>query len=96
MKNLALLIAAGFLLVGCSEKSTEPKVEADVKIDTDHAKKEIGSAMDKAGAEIKKDAEIAKDKLEDAGHAIKKDAEIAKDKLTDEKKSSVDVEVKTK
>jgi len=93
MKNIALLIAAGFLLAGCS-KSSEPKVEAEVHVDTDKTAKDVNAALDKAGSEIKKGAEAAKDKLEDAGHAIKKSAEDVKDKLTDDKK--IEVEVKTK
>jgi hypothetical protein len=94
MKNLALIIAAAFVLAGCAEKSTEPKADVSVHVDTDKTKNDVAAAMDKAGEELKKGAETAKDKLEDAGDALKKNAEAAKDKLSNDK--SVDIEVKTK
>ena len=95
MKNIALLIAAGFLFVGCSgEKAPEPKAEAEVNVDLGKQADQLGAAMEKAGENLKEGAEKAKDKLEDAGQALKRNVEEAKDKLTDDK--SVEVEVNTK
>lgn len=97
MKHLAILMAAAFVLAGCSgEKSSEPKVEGSVNIDLSKEKEKIGSALEKAGEEVKKGATEAKEKLQDAGEALKKNVEAAKDKLTEEKKADGKVEVKTK
>lgn len=95
MKSVAILIAAGFALAGCSKKP-EPKVDASVNVDLSKAKDNLNGAMDKAGQELKKGANEAKGKLEDAGDALKKDVEAAKDKLSDDKKPGVTIDVKTK
>ena len=79
-----------------SKESSGPKAEASVSVDTGDAKEKINNALDKAGSEMKKAGNEAKDKLEDAGDAITKKAEEVKDKVSDEKKASVNVEVKTK
>jgi len=97
MRYLAFIsLAAALFPAGCSDKKAEPKAETSVTVDTGKAKDKIDDALDKAGHEMKKAGNEAKAKLEDAGDAIKKKAEDAKDKLSGDKKTEVDVEVKTK
>jgi hypothetical protein len=94
MKNIAILIAAGFLLAGCGAKNEEPKAEAQVSVDLNKEKNSLDKALDKAGDEVKKGADEAKAKLDEAGDALKKNAEAAKDKLTTDKHAEIKVEVK--
>lgn len=97
MRYLALIsLAAALFLTACSDRKAEPKAETSVTVDTGQAKGKIDDALDKASHEMKKAGNEAKAKLEDAGDAIKKKAEEAKDKLNGDKKTEVDVEVKTK
>ncbi len=97
MKYTAIIIAAtGLILAGCSgEKTSEPKVDASVHVDTGDAKDKVNSALDKAGDDLKKAGNEAKAKMQDAGDALKAKANEVKDKVED-KKPSVDVNVNTK
>lgn len=90
------MAAAGLLFAGCSEKSSEPKADASVSVDTGNTKEKLNNALDKAGDQMKKAGEEAKAKLQDAGDTLKAKAEEAKDKLDSTKKPSIDVDVKTK
>jgi outer membrane murein-binding lipoprotein Lpp len=90
------IAAAGLFFAGCSEKSSEPKVDASVSVDTANTKDKLNSALEKTGDQMKKAGEEAKAKLQDAGDTLKAKAEEAKDKLDSTKKPSVDVDVKTK